>query len=396
MKSAEFIALSGCTMTLTALGIDVMLPAFAEIRSHFGLEAGSTETAHIITFFFMGQIAQIIFGTLSDSYGRIPILRIGFPLYIIGGIAAAIAPDLPTMYAARFVAGMGASSLLMITVAGVRDRFVGDQMARIMSLIFTIFLFTPVAAPFLGIAILSFSNWQAVFLAPPAFAVIIFFWSLRLKESLPPNQRIRLSWRNIAASVKTVITNLVFIRYTTITTLLFTALSSYVSSSEHIIGEIYGKPGWFAWIFAGMGLLMASFTYVNSWLTGRFGARRTIRGLLLVYSAVSIMLLLATFTYGDPPAMTLFFIPLCVLMALNLAVEPNSSALAMEPMGKMAGTASAVYGTCFFFVGASLGSIISELMIHKVMPIVASLVIIGLVCVTLVMTDVRPFGRVEH
>ncbi len=396
MKSAEFIALSGCTMTLTALGIDVMLPAFAEIRSHFGLEAGSTETAHIITFFFMGQIAQIIFGTLSDSYGRIPILRIGFPLYIIGGIAAAIAPDLPTMYAARFVAGMGASSLLMITVAGVRDRFVGDQMARIMSLIFTIFLFTPVAAPFLGIAILSFSNWQAVFLAPPAFAVIIFFWSLRLKESLPPNQRIRLSWSNIAASVKTVITNLVFIRYTTITTLLFTALSSYVSSSEHIIGEIYGKPGWFAWIFAGMGLLMASFTYVNSWLTGRFGARRTIRGLLLVYSAVSIMLLLATFTYGDPPAMTLFFIPLCVLMALNLAVEPNSSALAMEPMGKMAGTASAVYGTCFFFVGASLGSIISELMIHKVMPIVASLVIMGLVCVTLVMTDVRPFGRVEH
>ncbi len=396
MKSAEFIALSGCTMTLTALGIDVMLPAFAEIRSHFGLEAGSTETAHIITFFFMGQIAQIIFGTLSDSYGRIPILRIGFPLYIIGGIAAAIAPDLPTMYAARFVAGMGASSLLMITVAGVRDRFVGDQMARIMSLIFTIFLFTPVAAPFLGIAILSFSNWQAVFLAPPAFAVIIFFWSLRLKESLPPNQRIRLSWRNIAASVKTVITNLVFIRYTTITTLLFTALSSYVSSSEHIIGEIYGKPGWFAWIFAGMGLLMASFTYVNSWLTGRFGARRTIRGLLLVYFAVSAALLLATLVYGDPPAMILFFIPLCVLMALNLAVEPNSSALAMEPMGEMAGTASAVYGTCFFFVGASLGSIISELMVHKVMPIVVSLVIIGFVCVILVITDVRPFGRAEH
>src|SRR5690606_33445884 len=113
----------------------------------------STETAQIISFFFMGQVAQIIFGTLSDRFGRLPIMRIGFPLYIIGGIAAAFALSMETMLAARFVAGMGASAVFMITVAGVRDRFVGNDMARIMSMVFTIFLFTPVLAPFLGMAI---------------------------------------------------------------------------------------------------------------------------------------------------------------------------------------------------------------------------------------------------
>jgi DHA1 family bicyclomycin/chloramphenicol resistance-like MFS transporter len=159
MKPAEFIALSACTMTLTALGIDIMLPAFAALREHFGLGPESTATSQVITFFFLGQIAQLIFGILSDRFGRLAILRIGFPLYIIGGIAAAISPSLELMLAARFVAGMGASAVLMATIAGVRDRFVGDQMARIMSLVLSIFLFTHILAPFLGLLILSISSW---------------------------------------------------------------------------------------------------------------------------------------------------------------------------------------------------------------------------------------------
>ena len=181
IKSAEFIALSACTMTLTALGIDIMLPVFAEVRAHFNLPQDSTATAQIIGFFFMGQIAQIVFGALSDRFGRLAILRVGFPLYIVGGIAAAFAPSLALMYAARFLAGMGASAVFMTTIAGVRDRFVGDQMARIMSLVFTIFLFTPIFAPFLGLAIVSISSWRMVFLTPPLFAVVVFLWSIRLE-----------------------------------------------------------------------------------------------------------------------------------------------------------------------------------------------------------------------
>ncbi len=393
MKPGEFIALSACTMMLTALGIDIMLPAFGKLREQFGLATDSTATAKIISFFFMGQVAQIIFGTLSDRFGRLSILRVGFPLYIIGGIAAAFAPTLAIMLAARFVAGIGASAVFMTTIASVRDRFVGDQMARTMSLIFTIFLFTPVLAPFLGLAILSISSWQMVFLAPPLFAVIVFVWSLRLEESLPREQRITLDWVNIVRSVRTVISNRTFLRYTGITTILFTALSSYVASSEHIIGEIYGRPELFAWIFAGIGLLMSFCTLLNSRLSARYGARRVIRWLLSTYTVVSGLLLLYTFNAGDPPGMLLFFIGVAVLLGINLAVEPNSSALALEPMGNTAGTASSIYGTFFFFIGATLGSVISHLMRQGVLPLVLSFFVFGLVTVWLVYSDVRPVHK---
>ena len=390
MKTPEFIALSASTMALTALGIDIMLPAFAQVRAEFGLPPSSTETAKIISFFFMGQVAQIIFGVLSDRYGRLSVLRIGFPLYIAGGIVCTFAPSLPVMYAARFFMGMGASALLMSMVAGVRDRYSGDEMARIMSLILTIFLMMPVIAPFLGSGILAISSWKMVFITPSIVAVIVFFWSQRLEESLPPDRRIPLDWKNVGRSIKGVIGNKIFLRYTTITTLLFTALSSYVATSEHIIGEIYGRPKWFPWIFASIGLLMSAFTLINSRLSVKFGAHKVIRWLLIIYTLVSAALLIYTYTFGDPPNMLLFFCAVAIMLAINLAVEPNSSSLAMQPMGDMAGMASSVYGTSFFFVGATLGSYISQLMSNGVKPLVLSFFIFGIITLVLVLTDLRP------
>jgi MFS transporter, DHA1 family, multidrug resistance protein len=393
MKSGEFITLSACTMTLTALGIDIMLPALGDVRKHFGLPPGSTEPSQIIVFFFLGQIAQIVFGILSDRYGRLAILRVGFPLYVIGGVAAAFAPTLPLMFAARFISGMGASAVFMATIAGVRDRYMGDEMARIMSLIFTIFLFTPVLAPFLGLAILAVSSWQTVFLTPPVFAALIFVWSLRLEESLPLQQRSSLRWNAIVQSIKKVLANRAFLRYTAITTILFTALSSYVSSSEHIVGDIYGKPELFAWIFAGIGLMMSLCAFMNSYLSAKFGARATIKWLLIAYTILGTLLLIFTLTFGDPPDMVLFFVAVAILMAINITVEPNSSSLALEPMGSMAGMASAVYGTSFFFVGASLGAVISHLMVKTVFPLVISFFVIGLTTVLLVLSDLRPLTK---
>jgi DHA1 family bicyclomycin/chloramphenicol resistance-like MFS transporter len=390
MKQSEFIVLTAFTMALTALAIDIMLPTFAQVREHFGLPRDSTDTAKIISFFFMGQCAQIIFGTLSDRFGRLTILRTGFPFYIIGGIGAAFAPSLPFMYAARFIAGMGASALLMSAVAGVRDRFMGDRMARIMSLVLTIFLYTPVVAPFLGVAILSFASWKMVFLTPPAFAVLVFLWSFRLEESLPRDRRIALEWINIGRSIWKVVSNRVFLLYTGITTTLFAALSAYVGSSEHIIGEIYNRPKLFAWIFGGIALLCSFSTLTNSRLSLRYGARRVIRWLLISYTVVASSLLLFTCIVGDPPSMPVFFIGVALMTAINLAVEPNSSALALEPLGNVAGTAASLYGTSFFLIGALLGSLISQVMVNKVFPLVVGYFVIGVLSLVLVLNDRRP------
>jgi DHA1 family bicyclomycin/chloramphenicol resistance-like MFS transporter len=391
--SAEFIALSACTMTLTALGIDIMLPVFGEMRSYFGLGHNSTATTDVISFFFMGQVAQFIFGILSDRYGRLPILRVGFPLYIVGGVAAAFAPSLPLIYAARFIAGMGASALFTTTIAGVRDRFAGDAMAHTMSLIFTIFLLTPVVAPFLGSLILAVSSWRMVFLTPPIIAVVVFAWSvLRLPESLPREKRIPINWGNLRRSIRRILSNGAFVRYTFVTVFLFSALSAYVASSERICGETYGHPELFKWIFGGTGLLMVFCSFGNSYLAKHFGARRSIKGLLIAYLVVAAALLFFTLFAGDPPAMAIFFGAIALILSLNLAIEPNSSALAMEPMGDLAGLAASVYGTFFFFIGSNAGSVVSHLMTHGVLPLVISIFIVGVLCLLMVFSDRRPLG----
>jgi DHA1 family bicyclomycin/chloramphenicol resistance-like MFS transporter len=232
-----------------------------------------------------------------------------------------------------------------------------------------------------------------VFLTPPAVAVIVFLWSLRLEESLPRDQRIALKWKNIGRSIWKVISNRAFLQYTGITTALFAALSAYVGSSEHIIGEIYHKPKLFAWIFAGIALLSSFSTLTNSRLSLRYGARRTIRWLLIIYTIVAGSLLLVTFIIGDPPTMPVFFIGVALLTALNLAVEPNSSALALEPLGDVAGTAASLYGTSFFLIGALLGSFISQMMLNKVFPLVVGYFVIGVISLCLVFTDRRPINK---
>lgn len=195
--------------------------------------------------------------------------------------------------------------------------------------------------------------------------------------------------KNFSEAIKNVLGNRVFLRYTSITTILFTGLSSWVSSSEHIVSEIYKQPQLFAWIFAGIGLWMAISTLTNSRLSYKFGARQTLRWLLISYTIVATLLLLSTFLFGDPPQIVLFVVAVAMLLGINLAIEPNSSALAMEPMGNVAGVASSIYGTVFFFVGAGLGSIISVLMTETVFPLIVSFFLIGIVCLTLAFADRR-------
>lgn len=389
IKSGEFIALSASSMMLTALGIDIMLPVFGAVGDYFQLPPDSNVTANIVVFFFMGQIAQLIFGILSDHFGRLTILRIGFPLYIISSGIAAFAPNLPVMFAARFIAGMGASAVFSTTVAGVRDRFVGDQMARIMSLIFTVFLFTPIFAPFLGKMILAVSSWHMVFLAPSIFAAFVFLWSFRLEESLPEQSRRPVHWNNIKSSFVKIVMNRQFIRYAGTSTILFAAFSAYIASSEYIIAEKFGHPELFTWIFAGIGLLMALTTSLNARLVNRFGARRTLRGLIVIYTTIGGLLLLYTILSGHTPKMWVFFLAVAPMLALNLAIEPNSSALGLEPLGDTAGFASAIYGTFFFFIGASLGSVVSHYLVNGVLPLILCFFGGGVIAFLLIYSDRR-------
>ncbi|WP_373553489.1 MFS transporter [Haliscomenobacter sp.] len=384
MKKPEFITFSACAMVLTALGIDIMLPALGHVRDHFKLGAESTAASLIITYFFMGQIGQLLFGLLSDRLGRLAILKIGFPLYILGGLLAAFSPGLQWMLIGRFFSGVGAAAIFTTTIAGVRDRYEGDQMAGTMSLIFTIFLFTPIFAPFLGTFVLAFFDWRTLFFIPPAFAVLVFLWSFRLDESLPKALRANFEGRELIRQMRTVLGNRTFLRYSSIATLLFIPFSAYIASSERIVGEIYQQPTLFKWIFGGMGLVMALCTSLNARLVARFGAFRSMRGLLVLYVIVGAALFTSTWYLGNPPPMVLFFVGITLLMGINVAIEPNSSALALAPLGDAAGTAASLYGTFFFFIGSGLGALISKQLVDGVSPLILAYFLMGVVAMGLI------------
>jgi DHA1 family bicyclomycin/chloramphenicol resistance-like MFS transporter len=387
----EFIVMVACIMLLTAVAIDIMLPAFGQLRDYFGLGPESTATAQIVTFFFLGQIGQLIFGPLADRYGRLLILRVGFALYIGGCIAAALSPSFELILVARFIVGLGAAALSVGAVTSVRDRFAGDKMARTMSLILTIFLGVPIVAPLIGSAILSVSSWQVVFLTPAIIGVAVFIWSLRLNESLPPERRLKLDAATLIRSARQVGGNRIFVRYTAITTILFCVFSSYISSSERMISEIYGRPELFAWIFSGVGITMAIFTFLNAQLVGRFGARRTIRSLLTIYLILAAILFTLTLEFQGKPNIFIFFAIVALLQGINVAAEPNSSALALESLGSTAGMAAAIYGTSFFVVGSTIGSFIDRLLVDSLTPLAVGYLIVGLITTVLAYT-----GRVRE
>lgn len=385
--SKEIIVFTSCSMVLTALGIDIMLPAFADLRSHFSIVDETAQTDKLISYFFMGQITQIIFGYLTDKMGRLPILRFGVILYIISGFATVYAPSIEWMFVFRFVSGMGAAAVLMTSIASIRDRYAGDEMARIMSLVLTLFLFTPIVAPALGAFVLRFYSWKWVFLIPPTFAVIVFVWSFRINESHPKEARTHSTIKDLLPKLKYIITDWHFLRYTVIAMFLFSILSSYVSSSERIIGEIYKSPELFPIIFGAIGVLMAVLSLSNSFFTKRFGAKKTLRVILLMYLCVSVMLLFCTVFLGNPPPMIYFFVLIALLMAFTTAGDPNSSAMALEFMGDNAGLAASVYGTIFFFIGSGIGAIISNQLTTGVFPLAIGAVILSFFSVVLAFSD---------
>lgn len=383
ISKQEFIVFTASSMVLLALGIDIMLPAFAEVRKHFGIAPDSIMTSNIVAFFFMGQITQIFFGYLTDRFGRIPIIRTGIIIYILSGIAAVYAPVIELMFLFRFLAGVGAAAVVMTAIASVRDRYAGDEMAKIMSFVFTIFLIIPVVAPALGAWILQISSWRTVFLIPPYFAILVFIWTFRIPESHTKEKRTTIGFIATMKELGDVLSNKIFMKFTIIATLLFSILSSWVASSERIIGEIFQKPHLFTLVFGTAGSIMALFAFLNAYLTKKIGAKKSLRIFLTSYLIVAFTLTLFTFWYDDQPPFILFFLSIVLLMGLTAGGDPNSSALALEPMGAKAGLAASLYGTIFFFIGSGLGSIISGLMLSDVVPIAFAALIVSSIALIL-------------
>lgn len=388
---AEFIGILAMSMGLSGLGIDIMLPALASIRTEFGLASDDTSVALLLTTYFLGLAGgQIIYGTLSDRFGRRPLLMTSIIIYLAASFASVAAPSLTMLIVSRFVWGLGAAGARALTVAMVRDTFAGEKMARSMSLIMAIFILVPVVAPLIGSMVIAVASWRWVFGVCVVFAILVGLWALvRLPETLPPERRLELTFRRVATAAHFVLRDRQARGYGLALMLVSGAFYSYLASSELVIGEILGRADLFPIIFAILSAIMGIGMLLNSRMVGWLGTRRLAHGVLVGYLAfATAFLLLSVVAEGQPP-IWLFSIGVAPLLISHAFLIPNLNTIAMSNMAPVAGTASAIIGTAQIAGGALLGAIIDRAYAGTITPLAIGFLASGAAAFVLVLAIER-------
>ncbi|MEE9417544.1 MAG: multidrug effflux MFS transporter [Acidimicrobiales bacterium] len=376
----ELLTLTSAIMALIALAIDLMLPAFDDIRVAFDLGEGSNETGRVVTVFFLGlALAQVIYGPLADRFGRKPVLYLGIGIYLLGAVGSALAPTFDLFLASRFVWGVGAAGSRVVATAIVRDRFEGTAMAKALSQIMAIFVLVPVFAPAIGAAIIAVLPWRALFWFCVVWATSIGLWSLRLKETLDPASRRPLSLASTGRGYLQVARTPITAGYTVATTFLQGVFTAYLASSELIISEIFDRGDQFPIVFGAVATLFGAAALINGRIVEQVGMDRLVSRVLVVLMGLSAGLV-AVAVLGDGRPNFWVFMPLLgLLLASFMFLMPNLNTAAMGPVGDIAGTASAFTGAVRIAGGALIGTLISARVDDSVTPFAVG---IALMCVS--------------
>ncbi len=389
----EFTTALALSMSVAALGIDMILPGFPQLREAFGFAPDGTEVAAVVSAYFLGlAVAQVAYGPFADRFGRVPVLRVAFAIYLIGALASTLSPTFGVLLVSRFIWGVGAAGPRVVTLAMIRDRFEGDRMARAMSFIMAVFILVPVIAPTLGSVVLAVGTWRWVFGFCALFVVVMMLWSLRLPETLKPEYRVPLSTRRIAAAARLVVTNRTTVFYTLALTSLMGVFISYLASSEIIISDTFGLADSFPIIFGAIAAVMGVAMLGNAFIVGRFGTRRLAHLVTVLYVVVAGILALVVLVAEGVPSFWLFGPLLAANLACHALIIPNFNTIAMEPMGAVAGTASAVIGAFSTAVGTLLGGMLDRMYDGTVTPL--TLGFLGFGVITVVMVFAAEGGRV--
>jgi DHA1 family bicyclomycin/chloramphenicol resistance-like MFS transporter len=385
---AEFIALAAALMALNAMAIDIMLPGLQQIGAALGV-ADENSRQYVITAYVVGfGVAQLAYGPIADRFGRRAPLLAGLMIYVVAAFASAVAPSFAALLGFRVLQGIGAAGTRVIAVSAIRDTFDGRQMAEVMSMVMMVFMIVPVVAPSLGQAAMLLGAWHTIFVLMAGMGLIVTVWSmLRLPETLAPERRRSLSFRSVTEGFRLVVTNRIALCYMLATTAVFGGLFGFINSAQQIYVDIYGLDAWFPLLFAlGAGLMaMASFT--NARLVGRLGMRRVSHSALIGFIVVSGVWLALSLL--GPIPFALFFVLFSLAMFQFGLLGSNFNTIAMEPLGRVAGTAAAVLGFVTTLGGGLLGAAIGQAFNDTLTPLAGGYFILGAVALGLVLIGER-------
>lgn len=376
LSTFELVALVAALAALNAFSIDIMLPALPDIRREYGrTNDNDTQlivTAYVITFGAM----QLVYGPLSDALGRRSVLIGAMLLYIVGTLMCVIAPSFWTLIAARALQGVGAAATRVIGTAVVRDLTSGRRMAQIMSMAMTVFMIVPIIAPSIGQVILLAAPWHWIFGALLVYAGLILAWTfVRLPETLTPENRTPFRPPALLGNFAAALKNRQTLGYIIASTFMSAGLFAYIASSQQIYVDVFDLGSAFPIAFAAVAVAMSVGTIINARLVMRLGMRRISQAVVIWFTCIGLInAALALMGFGS-------FWVFIVLLSLSFGtfgmITGNFNALAMEPAGRMAGAAAALYGAITSVGGAILGGFIAHSFDGTTAPFLIGFVLIG-------------------
>jgi DHA1 family bicyclomycin/chloramphenicol resistance-like MFS transporter len=352
MGFPEFVVIIASIMALNPLAMDMMLPALPNIGSAFHLEVANRPQMVLSTFLLGFGVGQFVMGPLSDRFGRRPVLLGGMAVYCIASLLAIAAPSFETLLLARALQGLGTSATRVIAVSIVRDCYAGRKMASVMSLAMMVFIAVPVIAPSFGQAVMLLAQWRGIFIVLMLYGVAALIWSaLRMPETLPLSERKSIAIRDVLGAFRQTVTNRQTLGYALAAGGVMGSLFAFVFSSQQIFTEIYHLGHYFPLAFAAIAVGVAIAGFLNAKIVGRVGMRvmsHTVAGTM--FAATRLQML----------PLPLFMVLAALMMFAFGLMMANFTALAMEPQGHIAGTASSLYGSITTLLGIGIGATIGQ------------------------------------
>jgi MFS transporter, DHA1 family, multidrug resistance protein len=379
----EFVAMVAMLMATQAIAVDTMLPALPTIAAALGLH-NQNHAQWIVTAYVVGVgCGQLFWGLFSDRFGRRPVLLIGLAVYAIAAVLTGLSISFVTLLAWRFAHGLAAASVV-VSRSVIRDRYSGRPMARVMSLTFIVFLMVPVLAPSLGQLILWLAPWRSIFLIFGVFAAAVFVWVLlRLPETLHPEYRLILTRDHIVHAAGLVLGNRTSLCYTLAMTVLFGSILAYVGMVQQIFEDAFHRPGLMPTMFALCASSMGATAFLNSRIVERIGMRIISHlGLLVFITITGAHVLIASL--GLESLWSFVLLQSATLACIGLTAS-NFGAMAMEPVGSVAGIGASLQGFISTFGGAVVGALIGRRFDGSTAPLAMGAFLCGLLSLAFVL-----------
>ncbi len=372
-------------MSIVALAIDALLPALDFI----GISIGTTQTVDnqlLITMIFLGLgLGPLFFGPISDSLGRKPIVYMGFGLFIIASLICVYSESLEMMVFGRILQGIGLSAPRTISIAMVRDTYSGDYMARIMSFITVVFILVPIVAPAMGKFVLDHYNWQAIFYIQLLFSVLVsgWFW-LRQPETLAIEKRVKFSSHIFIDGLKEIKKSKRTIGFTVISGFVTGSFMVYLSTAQQIFQFQYDLKEEFPFIFAGLAIVIGSATFLNGALVLKFGMEKLVTTSLLTFFSVSLLYIMLFNGNTNPPIEILLVFFGLQFFAIGFLFG-NLRALAMEPVGHIAGIGAAITGFISTIMAVPISTFIGRFVTSTALPLFIGFLVCSLSSILILM-----------